>query len=91
VPATASQRPWAVFAHLGLFLRPVVRAEIASTFWPDVLDQSARASLRSALWTLRRQLGDVVTVDGERVGLVEGEIWIDVREFRPHARLDGAG
>jgi DNA-binding SARP family transcriptional activator len=81
VPAAASQRPWAVFAHLALAPRPLARAEIASTFWPDVLDQSARASLRSALWTLRRQLGDVVTVDGERVGLAERQIWIDVREF----------
>ncbi len=51
-------------------------------FWPDVLDQSARASLRSALWTLRRQLGDWLVVEGERVGLSDGAgLWIDAREF----------
>ena len=58
IESPASQRPWAVFAYLALAPRPVSRAELAATFWPDVLDQSARASLRSALWTLRRQLGD---------------------------------
>ena len=31
---------------------------VAARFWPDVLDSSARASLRSALWELRRALGD---------------------------------
>ena len=33
-------------------------ASVAARFWPDVLDSSARASLRSALWELRRALGD---------------------------------
>lgn len=84
-----SQRPWAVFAYLALAGRPVSRAELASRFWPDVLDQSARASLRSAVWALRRQLGQALEVDRDRVGL-RGDpgLWIDVREF---ARLaDGA-
>ena len=33
-------------------------ASVAARFWPDVLDSSARASLRSALWELRAALGD---------------------------------
>ena len=33
------------------------RGELAARFWPDVLDSSARASLRSAVWALRRALG----------------------------------
>ena len=69
IDSPVSQRPWAVFAYLALAPRPVARTELASRFWPDVLDQSARASLRSALWTLRRQMGDALEVDGERVGL----------------------
>ena len=82
IDSPASQRPWAVFAYLALAIRPVARAELASTFWPDVLDQSARASLRSALWALRRQLGDRLVVSGERVGLADQDgLWIDVREF----------
>jgi DNA-binding SARP family transcriptional activator/tetratricopeptide (TPR) repeat protein len=82
IDSPVSQRPWAVFAYLALAARPVARGELASRFWPDVLDQSARASLRSALWTLRRHIGDALEVDGERVGLAEGpELWMDVREF----------
>ena len=62
-----------MFAYLALAARSVPRAELASRFWPDVLDQSARASLRSALWALRRQLGDALVVDGERVGLDDAQ------------------
>jgi DNA-binding SARP family transcriptional activator len=76
-----SQRPWAVFAYLALAARAVPRGELAAQFWPDVLDQSARASLRSALWALRRTLGeDAVRVDGDRVGL-GGDPWVDVTEI----------
>jgi DNA-binding SARP family transcriptional activator len=82
INSSPSQRPWAVFAYLALAPGPVRRAELATRFWPDVLDQSARASLRSALWTLRRQLGDWLVVEGERVGLSHGAgLWIDAREF----------
>ncbi len=79
IDSPATQRPWALFTYLALAGRPVSRAELANTFWPDVLDESARASLRSALWALRRQIGDRLLTDGERVGL-DG-VWIDVREF----------
>ena len=43
IDSPVSQRPWAVFAYLALAPRLVPRAELASRFWPDVLDQSARA------------------------------------------------
>ncbi|MFA9272708.1 MAG: hypothetical protein ACEQSX_18555, partial [Baekduiaceae bacterium] len=33
------------------------RGDLASRLWPDVLDTSARASLRSAAWALRGALG----------------------------------
>lgn len=92
IDSPVSQRPWAVFAYLAVAPRPVARAELASRFWPDVLDQSARASLRSALWTLRRQVGDALDVDGERVGVAEAaDRWIDVREFERLAGSDPAG
>jgi DNA-binding SARP family transcriptional activator len=82
VDSPPSQRPWAVFAYLALAPRPVSRVELASRFWPDVLDQSARSSLRSAVWTLRRQLGDWLVADRERVGLRAGaNLWVDAREF----------
>jgi len=92
VDSRVSQRPWALFAYLALAPRPIARGELASRFWPDVLDQSARASLRSALWTLRRRLGDALVIDGERVGLADAPAsWIDVREFERLAGDDPAG
>jgi class 3 adenylate cyclase/DNA-binding SARP family transcriptional activator len=62
------------------------RARVASVFWPDVLDESARSSLRTTLATLRRELGkpaaDVVTATRERVGIEPGpDVSIDLAEF----------
>jgi hypothetical protein len=79
IDSQATQRPWALFAYLALAARPVTRAELANTFWPDVLDQSARASLRSALWALRRQIGDELVVNADQVALRD-LAWVDVRD-----------
>ena len=62
------------------------RGRVASVFWPDVLDESARSSLRTTLATLRRELGrpaaDVVTATRERVGIEPGpELSIDLQAF----------
>jgi DNA-binding SARP family transcriptional activator len=66
------------------------RTRVASVFWPDVLETSARASLRTTLTTLRRELGEEaaahVVAGRERIGL-EGT-WVDVREVE---RLAGEG
>ena len=79
IESQVSQRPWALFAFLALVPDAVSRAELANAFWPEVLDQSARASLRTALWALRRLIGDCLVVDGERVRLAG--VWVDAREF----------
>ncbi len=56
-----------------------------------MLDESARASLRSALWALRRQLGEeangALVATRDRVGLGDG-VWVDVSEAE---RLRAAG
>jgi len=90
IDSSATQRPWALFGYLAVADRPAARSELASTFWPDVLDQSARASLRSALWALRRQLGDALVIDNEHVRLRDGA-WIDVREFDRLAERGAVG
>ncbi|MGE3138758.1 MAG: AAA family ATPase [Thermoleophilia bacterium] len=56
VPPPPGLRPRAVLAHLLLHPAPWPRARLAGLFWPDVLDTSARASLRSALWAVRETL-----------------------------------
>jgi DNA-binding SARP family transcriptional activator len=74
-----------------LALNPGVhpRGEVASRFWPDVLDSSARASLRNALWALRRALADeadrALIATRERVGLAgPPDVWVDATAFREH-------
>jgi DNA-binding SARP family transcriptional activator len=83
-------KPRSLFAWLALHRGLHARRELAGRLWPDVLDSSARASLRSALWALRSALGPAASrlqATRERVGLAE-EVETDVGEFR---RLVGAG
>src|SRR5262245_38702 len=86
-------RPRALLAWLAL--RPGLQPSpaVASVFWPDVLDESARASLRSALWSLRRALGEEALVaTRDRVGLAP-DAWVDVLEaerLRAEGRTEDA-
>ena len=86
VDAPASRRARSLLGWLALDRRMHARSSLAARFWPDVLDESARTSLRSALSALRRALGP----DSERyliatrddVGLAPEElVWTDVAEF----------
>jgi DNA-binding SARP family transcriptional activator len=70
------------------------RGEVAGSLWPDVLDESARASLRGALALLRRELGEeasrYVVATRERVGISPDAL--DRRGgVRPAARGGTAG
>lgn len=60
------------------------RRRVASLFWPDVADTTARASLRTALWTLKKVLGpggeSVLVQDRNEVGLDGPGLWVDLRE-----------
>ena len=84
-------RATALLAWLALNPGNHRRSAVAARFWPDVLDESARASLRSALWSLRRRLGDqangALIATRDDVGLSD-EVWVDVAEAR---RLRGEG
>jgi len=68
------------------------RADVAARFWPEVLDASARASLRNAIWAIRRSLGAdanrALLATRERVGLAGTEVWIDATAFREHIERD---
>ena len=84
VEAPAGRRAWGLLAWLALHPGPHARGELAARFWPDVLDRSARASLRSAVWALRRDLGDDggrhVVASRDQVEL-DGDVWVDARAF----------
>ena len=82
-------RPRALLAWLALRPGLQPRTAVASAFWPEVLDDSARASLRSALWALRRALGeDALVATRDRVGL-PADTWVDVLEAE-RLRASGA-
>jgi DNA-binding SARP family transcriptional activator/tetratricopeptide (TPR) repeat protein len=87
VPEIGGLKPRSVLAWLLLHPRPHSRAQLAARFWPEVLDTSARASLRSALWALRAALEDVggaryLDADRDMVGIA-GDLprEIDTEEF----------
>jgi DNA-binding SARP family transcriptional activator/tetratricopeptide (TPR) repeat protein len=93
VETPARRRAWWLFAWLALHPGLHGRGELAARFWPDVLDQSARASLRSALWALRRALGPAgdayLVATGDRIGLDPGRpLWVDALEFEALAAED---
>jgi DNA-binding SARP family transcriptional activator len=92
----AFDRAAALLAWLALNPGLHPRSVVAAQFWPEVLDESARASLRSALWALRKQLGEeangALVATRERVGLGD-DVWVDVRELerlRTEGKLEDA-
>src|SRR3954451_14971033 len=82
VAPPASRRAWALLGWLALHPGEHPRGTVAARFWPDVLDTSARASLRSAAWALRRALGpegeEALVATPERIGV---RCTTDVQEF----------
>jgi DNA-binding SARP family transcriptional activator/tetratricopeptide (TPR) repeat protein len=91
LPAPASKRARAVLAYLALNPGPHPRSQVAARFWPDVLDESARASLRVALTELRQALGPAagyVIATRDTVALDGPDLRVDARVFE-QARADG--
>ena len=81
----ASRRARAVLAYLALNPAPQPRGRLAARFWPDVLDESARASLRVALTELRQALGPAagyVVATRDTVALEGPDLRVDAREFQ---------
>ena len=86
IETRANRREWSLLAWLAINPGTHARAELTARFWPDVLDASARASLRSALWALRRALGDggaaYLHSSRDQVGLNDADgVWVDALEF----------
>src|SRR5919198_203429 len=82
LPFPAGRRARALLGFLLLHPGPHPRAALAARFWPDVLDSSARASLRGALSEVRRALGPAAAqleTGREHAGLVA--VQTDAAEF----------
>ena len=71
-------------AHLCLSGRPP-RAAIAGHLWPDVPEDHANGSLRSALWRLHKAAPGLVEVTGSSLALADG-VRVDVRDLTDWAR-----
>jgi class 3 adenylate cyclase len=86
VDPPASKRARALLGWLAVDRRMHGRSSLAAKFWPDVLDESARTSLRSALSALRRALGPAseqyLIATRDEVGLAgDSLVWTDLRAF----------
>jgi hypothetical protein len=83
LPADARARE--LLARLALAPGPQPRSALAGRLRPDVPEESARKTLRNALYELRRALGpaasDALAVSGDRIALSDA-VHVDVREFR---------
>lgn len=79
-----------VLAFLALHERPVQRAFLAASLWLDSPETRAFASLRSALWRLRRPGEQLVRQVGQALALAD-DVEVDLRRSTAEARgiLDG--
>jgi DNA-binding SARP family transcriptional activator len=85
LPPPASRRARGLVAYLALNPGPQSRAQLAARFWPDVLDESARASLRVALTELRQALGPAaiyLSATRDTVALDGADLNVDTRAFQ---------
>jgi DNA-binding SARP family transcriptional activator len=71
-------------AYLGLSEHPA-RAAVAGQLWPDVPEEQAHGSLRSALWRLHKVAPGLVETTGAALAL-ERHVRVDVRETIRWAR-----
>ena len=82
-----------LMAYLALFHgRPLGRARVAGTLWPEVSEERARANVSTVTWRLRRSLseqghsGEIIRTSAESLGLDPEACRTDVQDFR-HASL----
>jgi DNA-binding SARP family transcriptional activator len=60
------------------------RGILAERLWPDSSTERSRASLRTALWRIRRECPDLLLGEHDRVMLGD-DVTVDVHEYRSHA------
>jgi DNA-binding SARP family transcriptional activator len=75
------------------FVPRVARSALAGSLWPEVSEEHAHGSLRSALWRLHRTVPGLVRTTGDSLALAE-DVEVDVHELAAWARgalRDGSG
>ncbi|MGZ6643806.1 MAG: ATP-binding protein [Solirubrobacteraceae bacterium] len=85
LPMPERRRARSLLGWLALYPGMHPRSEVAGRFWPDVLDSSARKSLRTELVAVRHALGSAgegaLVATRDTVGLVGDNVFVDAREF----------
>jgi DNA-binding SARP family transcriptional activator/tetratricopeptide (TPR) repeat protein len=93
LPVPASDRVRALIGWLALHPGTHSRAHLAARLWPDVPDASARASLRTAIWSVRQAWGQAAdeVLEGSRnsVGLRGDLLWVDALATRTENAAEG--
>jgi DNA-binding SARP family transcriptional activator len=75
------------------FVPRMARSALAGSLWPEVSEEHAHGSLRSALWRLHRTAPGLVSTPGDSLALAE-DVEVDVRELAAwagRALRDGSG
>src|SRR5947209_6403555 len=84
--ALPTRKSQALLAYLALPAgRAHPREKLAALLWGGIREESARASLRQALFSIRRTLGEgadrVLTQEGETLALAHAAVEVDVWSF----------
>src|SRR3954470_1079286 len=85
LPVPERRRACSLLGWLALHPGMHLRSKGAAHFWPEVLDSSARKSLRTELVAVRHALGSAgegaLVATRDMVGLVGDGVRVDAREF----------
>src|SRR4051812_7714675 len=77
----SADRARALIGWLALHPGQHPRTVISGRLWPDGPQESARASLRTALWSVRQSLGpvtdEVLAASRTTLGWRPGQVWVD--------------
>jgi DNA-binding SARP family transcriptional activator len=91
LPPLATHKTQSLLAYLIMYPhRPQMRDDLAALFWGDRDDIHARHSLATALWRIRRLLGeDYLLADASSVQFnPASSFWLDVAEFEIRINKD---
>ena len=79
--AVQERKATALLVYLVVSAERHSRDALATMLWPKQSQSAARASLRHALWSLRKAgLGEIIEVEREKLG-IHPPYWLDVIEF----------
>lgn len=83
VEKTVSRKVTVLLAYLAYEARPQNRETLATLFWDDRTQKQALSNLRTVLTSLRKQVGEYVTITRQTVAINEDtEVWVDTTVFQ---------